>query len=51
MKSLENRLSQLESKQAHLDRNGGVDVDEMVRQFNENIKNGTVAGSEFVTEE
>ena len=51
MKTLDSRLSQLENKQAHLDCNGGVDVDEMVKQFNESIKNGTVAGSEFVAKE
>ena len=47
MKSLESRLSQLENKQAHLDRNGGVDVDEMIKQFE---KSKVKAGSEFVTE-
>lgn len=49
MKSLESRLTYLENKQNTLDRNGGVDVDEMVRQFEESKRNGTVAGSEFVT--
>ena len=47
MKSLESRLSQLENKQAHLDRNGGVDVEEMIRQFD---RNKNKAGSEFITE-
>ncbi len=49
MKSLESRLTYLENKQNTLDRNGGFDVEKWAREFEESKRNGTVAGSEFVT--